>query len=432
MKKICDFFNNLSGKRIINAIFFGIGGAVISKGLLMIFNMIAARILNETLYGIYSIINNTVQTFIVFASAGLGVTLTRSVALYRDKDKEMTGIVIKTLLIFNILLSIIVSILMFVFSNYLSNILNPNYDISLYLKITSLTIFFTSLVLVLQSILQGFENFKHIALGQVLSNILMLVVGVVLTYFYGVIGTIITLLILQVLLLFCFTFVIRKILKCRNIHLKFKVNDVVKDSIKNVAIPAFLSSVFVLPVIWFTNFKFTKYNGYEQFAAFSVCLQWFNILNYLPQQLGQVKPIYTQMYDDGKFFELKSLIKKMMSFSICFSALLALVLGIGSKILLNLYGDFYSMYYISFIIMLIASVFFAVQSQFGSIFQAIGKVWICFILNVVWAVSFVISFFTTYKYGVIGYTLTYFISYAIYSLISVIYFNVIINKEKGG
>lgn len=422
MKRIERLFKNSSSKRIMNAIFFGIGGAVISKGMLMLFNMIIARMLNEKFYGIYSIINNTVQTFIIFAGAGIGVTLTREVALYKDKNKDLTGIIIKTLLIFNIILSLVVSLIMFVFSNDLSTILDSSNDISLYLKITSFTIFFTSLTLILQSILQGFEKFKSIAFGQTISNILMLLIGVILTHYYSVKGTIIALLVLQILMCICFTFNIKRILKERKIHLKFEINNDVKNSIKNIAIPAFLSSIFVIPIVWLTNFEFTKTNGYEEFAAFSVCLQWFNILNYLPQQLGQVKPIYTQLYDEKKYSELKKIVVKMMKTSICFVACIVIILGIGNKLVLGLYGSFYNGYSVPFIIMLIGSIFFAIQSQFGSVFQAIGKIWLCLILNVIWAIVFIISFYILNSNGVIGYCITYLLSYVIYSITSLICF----------
>ena len=82
---------------------------------------------------------------------------------------------------------------------------------------------------------------------------------------------------------------------------------------------------------------FTKQNGYEEFAAFSVCLQWFTILNYLPQQLGQVKPIYTQLYDDKKIKELKKVVNKMMLFSIGFAIIVAVILMFGSSIILSIY-----------------------------------------------------------------------------------------------
>ena len=53
--------NTQTKKRFFNAILFGIGGTIISKAFLMLFNVIAARILGETKYGIYSLINNTAE-----------------------------------------------------------------------------------------------------------------------------------------------------------------------------------------------------------------------------------------------------------------------------------------------------------------------------------------------------------------------------------
>lgn len=419
-----------TGKRIFMAIFFGVGGTIVSKALLMLFNVIAARLLSETKYGIYSIINNTVQTFTVFAGAGIGVTLTRYVALYRDKNKALAGIIIKTLLLFNIILSLIVAVCMFIFSVPLSHILSENLDISLYLKITSLTIFFTSFALILQSILQGFEEFKKIACYQVLSNFLMVIFGIVLTFFWGITGTVVTLMILQILMSIFFGIIIKKRVKNDEIVLKFELNDKVKEAIKIVAIPAFLASIFVVPILWITNFQFTKFNGYEEFAAFSVCLQWFTILNYLPQQLGQVKPIYTQMYDNGEIEKLKQVVKKMMKFSICFVSIVAICLVVASPILLSAYGSFYTNYKLPFIIMIISSIFFAIQSQYGSIFQAIGKIWMCLCLNVLWSVVFIFCFIFLFRLGAIGYTLSYLISYAFYSIISLICFYKIVLKKE--
>ncbi len=414
MNKIKTILSN----RFINAILFGAGGAVISKGLFLLFNIIVARILNEKQYGIYSIINNTVQTFTVFAGAGLGVTLSRYVALYREKNKNLAGISIKTLLVFNIILSLIMSLIMFIFSNAISNLLSEEVNISFYLKITSFTLFFTSVALILQSILQGFEKYKNVAVTLTITNFVTLILGIILSKYCGIIGTIVSLCILQLMLCILFTITIYKIIKEKRIPLKFEINDVMKDAIKNVALPAFLASIFVIPVLWITNFYFTKVNGYESFAAFSVCLQWFTILNYIPQQFGQVRPILTQLYDDGNKIQMKKVVKKLIYISFIFAFIAAIILMIGSGLLLKFYGKFYSEYRLPFIIILIASIFFSLQSQCGSVFQAIGKVWISFILNVIWALVFCISFFMTVNLGVLGYCLTYLISYIIYSIVS--------------
>ena len=85
-----------------------------------------------------------------------------------------------------------------------------------------------------------------------------------------------------------------------------------------------------------------------------------------------------------------------------------------------------------FIIMLLSSIFYAIQSQYGSIFQAIGKIWMCLGLNFIWAIIFIISFCVLFQYGALGYTLTYIISYLIYAIISFISFrNIVkINVKK--
>ena len=145
---------------------------------------------------------------------------------------------------------------------------------------------------------------------------------------------------------------------------------------------------------------------------------------------GQVKPIYTQLYAEGNIVEFKKVIKKMILISTGFSIIAAVVLMFGSNILLKMYGDFYLNFVLSFNIMLVASIFFALQSQYGSIFQAIGKIWTCFYLNIVWSVIFLVSFILLSKTGVIGYTITYLISYLIYTVISIIVFYKTINNIK--
>ena len=258
----------------------------------------------------------------------------------------------------------------------------------------------------------------------------MLLIGAIITKFYKIMGTIISLLLLNLVMTIFFAISIINIVKKKNIVLKFKVNETIKEAIKKVAIPAFLASIFVVPLLWVTNFIFTNKNGYEEFAAFSVCLQWFTILNYLPQQLGQVKPIYTQLYAECRLEELKKCVNKMMIFSISFGVIISIILMIISRIILKVYGEFYISYTIPFIIMLGASIFYAIQSQYGSILQAIGKIWGCFMLNMIWGVVFIICFLLLNNKGALGYSLTYLISYFIYSVISYIFFNYIVFKKN--
>lgn len=427
--KIKNYLNNNKiVKRIAMGLLLGAGGAVISKAILTIFNMVLARILSVEDYGIYSLMNNTVQTFTIFAGAGLGVTLTRYVALYREKNKDIAGTVICVLMIFNILISLFVSVLVYIFADKISILLNSNMDVTSFLKITSTTIFFTAIVSMLQGILQGFENYKSIAIIQIVSNCISFLVGIIISKIFGILGAIYSLLGLQIIIFICMFIKLFTILKNRKIKLKMSFNAIIKESILKVAIPSLLATIFVIPIMWITNFYFSSNIGLEEFAVFSVCIQWFNIVNYIPQQFGQLKPIYTQLYDGNKFKEMKRYINRIIIVTITFSTICATVFIIFKGLILRGYGEFYQSYSYSFSIMMIATILFAIQSQYGSVFQAIGKSWLCFALNVIWAISYLISFFILYRIGIVGYAYTYLISYTVYAIISTLAFYIIMRK----
>ncbi len=417
--------------RVIKAIGFGAGGAVISKGLLMLFNIVVARILSEQEYGAYSLINNTVQTFIVFAGAGIGVTLTRYAALYRRKNKKIAGTIIGTLLLINTIISFIISIIVFIFSDKIAVLLNSDINITNLLRITSATIFFTSVVSILQGLLQGFEEYKRNAIIQIVSNVFNLLIGTIVAKLFGIVGAVTSLLILQIIMFVIMQLNLHIILKNNKIKLKYKIIEEVKEAIIKITIPSFLASIFVIPLMWFTNFFFSSKIGLEEFAAFSVCVQWFNIINYIPQQFGQLKPIYTQLYDDNNFKELKKYLNKIIILTVSFSVLCTLLFILARTVILSSYGEFYTNFRLPFSIMMFTTILFAIQSQYGSVFQAIGKSWICFALNCIWAISYIILFFTLYNKGIIGYAYTYFVSYAIYAIISSIVFYITLkNREK--
>lgn len=436
MKKI---FNKIINKiknekilsRITKAIGFGAGGAVISKGLLMLFNIIIARILPEQDYGAYSLINNTVQTFIVFAGAGIGVTLTRYVALYRNKNRDIAGTIIGTLLFINIIISLIVALIVFAFADKIAMLLNSDINIINLLRITSITIFFTSVVSIMQGILQGFEEYKKNATIQIASNAVNLVIGMLIAKLFGIVGAVLSLLMLQIIMFMIMQLSLTKILKKNKIKLKYKMIEAVKEAVVKVTIPSFLASIFVIPLMWFTNFYFSSKIGLEEFAAFSVCVQWFNIINYIPQQFGQLKPIYTQLYDSNNLKELKKYLNKIIIMVVVFAIICTLIFILARRMILASYGEFYTHFGLPFAIMMIVTILFAIQSQYGSVFQAIGKSWICFILNCVWAISYIIMFFLFYDKGTIGYAYTYLISYVIYAITSsIVFYNILKSKEK--
>ena len=82
------------GLRLARGIFWSIGGATISRALMLLAMMLVARFLGKTEYGELGMIQSTVGMFGVFAGFGLGMTATKHVAEYRRKDPERAGRII--------------------------------------------------------------------------------------------------------------------------------------------------------------------------------------------------------------------------------------------------------------------------------------------------------------------------------------------------
>jgi O-antigen/teichoic acid export membrane protein len=82
------------GYRLAKGVFWSICGTVISRGLGFVASILVARLLGKVGFGEFGIIQSTVGMFGVFAGFGLGVTATRYVAEYRDKDPDKAGRII--------------------------------------------------------------------------------------------------------------------------------------------------------------------------------------------------------------------------------------------------------------------------------------------------------------------------------------------------
>jgi len=417
-----------SYRRVSKAIIFGVGGAVSSRVLMMLTTVVVARVLSKDLYGKYSLINSTVQLFVLFAGMGIGATLNRYTALYYKSDKKKVGQIITTLYIFTILLSLALSVTLFIISKSISLWTTNNIELTGYFRLTAGTVFFTAISSIEQSILQGMEKYKTNAKIQIITCMISLIFSSIFVFLLNLKGSIIALLLTQILNFVLLRKAVKKELEINNIQLEICFNNEIKDAILHFTIPSFISSIFVLPVTWLNNMLLVKYSGFSEMAIFSIALQWFTILTYIPNQLGQVRPIYTDYYARNKKSELKNIIYKLTGYSTGLVVIISLGILIFGRYILLMYGSSYVNNYLIFAIMILTSVIVASQSQVGALIQASGKMWLGFFLNIIWAFILYISFYFMRDLGSLGYAIAYSISYAVHTINSFIVLFVILRR----
>lgn len=410
-------FNTNLSRRVFRAVAFGVGGSVLSRVFMMLANMAASRILGKDLYGQFSLINSTVLTFITFSSVGINSTITRYVALNRD-DREAIGKSIGSLGALSIVLSLIISVALFFASRSISIWVAETEELVPYFQLTSLAVLFAALASICQGILVGLERFKESAKVQVYGNLAFLIGVVLFSPMLGVNGAILALLLSYLYQLVHLFLINRKILKMLGAIIQIRMDEELARILVSYTLPSYLAGISVTPAIWYTNSLLTKTAGYASFAVFSIAHTWMHILVFIPSQLGQMKPIYTDLYRQGRYHELYSMLKKTTLVSSLLIVPFALLGVLFSDFILLLYGISDSSGKMVFTIMLATSIVINSQSQIGFFFQAIGKMWLGFLVNSVWVVVFIFSYHLMLDKGSVGLALAYLVSYINHTFLS--------------
>ena len=122
---INKYFNNKTIISFINGTIWNLLGALFSRGILFFLTIVAARILEVETFGKFGIIKSTVNTYVLFASFGLGITATKYVSEFFGTDNDKVQKIIFLTKWFAILTSGFTFTLFLFFSGYISsNVLN--------------------------------------------------------------------------------------------------------------------------------------------------------------------------------------------------------------------------------------------------------------------------------------------------------------------
>ena len=422
--------NDEINNRILQALTFSFIGSGLSKASILLASILFSRILGRELYGQYSLVNNTINTFVTFASVGVGSTIYRYSSIYRDQNKSKCGHYIGSLTLICSIVSSLISILVVLYSNEISNWISKDVNISSYIKIASIIIFLISVGTMFQNILLGFEKYKNIAVNDVVYGILELIIGCFLSIKFGILGAIFALLIARTIYLLSMFVSSKKIIAKEQISITYKLDKNILFAFKSMALPSFFAGLLVMPVSWYLNVRLVQVAGYGDLAVYSVSAQWVTIITYITSQFNRVKPIYTNLIARKDYSKFKRVLKKMVLISSLIGGGLAVICAIFSDVIMSFYGTTYIEYVNVFRIMMIATFFITIQSQLVSVFEASGHMWLGFLLNLIWAFNIIVLFFFFDKYGVFGYSCSYMLSYVIHSILSWICVVKLINNEK--
>ncbi len=373
--KIRGLIQALKKNKLFTDSFWAVFGNGIGQLFLLIAGIVIARILGKDLYGEYGIVKTNMFYMAGFATFGLVYSSTKFIAQYINKDSSKILCIIKTSTGITILFSVIIALLIIIFSRPLAIFLEVP-DLSDVFKFLSLVIVFKAVCSTGTGILSGLGEFKLIARNSLLSGILMFILSIPLTYYGGLKGSLFTLALSQL-----FNAIINYIAIYRNCRCLSNLHDIgcIRELVK-FSVPIALQEISFAICNWFAITILTKLSSVGEVGIYSATAQWNAVVLFIPGLLANVILSHFSASVDDKE-EHKSTVKKtLLMYLICTIIPFLFVYSL-SGVITSLYGPAFSDMRDVLNLLIFATIPICCSDVFKAELLALGKPWLLFSLR---------------------------------------------------
>ncbi len=386
---------------------------------MLVATVLVARMLGQTTYGEYGMIQSTLfGMFGVFAGFGLGLTATKHVAEYCRSDPDRAGRIIGLSGLIAVATGGAMGMAVLIFAPWLAGHLLNAPHLTGVLRIGALILFINALNGAQTGALSGFEAFRTITHVNLLAGLLSFPILVCGAWFGGLTGAVWALAVNLGFNWLLNHLALRR--EARRFGVPFTVQHCRREwpVLWRFSLPAVLTGSMVGPINCLCAAMLVhRANGYSEMGVFSAANQWYAALLFLPGVLGGVVlPVLSEQYGrDDKKRSAKTLI-----FAIKVNILLMLPLilaaGIASPYIMGLYGEGFRSGWPTLVVVLLTAALIAVQSPVVQILAASGNMWLWFLMNLGWALTFVVGTFLLVDLGSLGLALSRGIAGAVHSI----------------
>lgn len=160
-------------------------GTILSTLFVFIYRLLFARYFESIEYGIFSLSVTILSILTIIGTMGLNEGLSRQISFYigRNKKKNIRTI-IRVSLIYGLLFSSVISIILYLFSEFFSSLLFHDQNFTYVIKIIALTIPFYVEISILNSIFRGYQRVKeNVIFIDILKNLLFIIFLLIIIYY---------------------------------------------------------------------------------------------------------------------------------------------------------------------------------------------------------------------------------------------------------
>ncbi len=368
-------------------------GAVLAQGSSLAASIVAARLLGKEQFGRYGMIQSTIGMLGTFAGLGLGVTATKYVAEFRDRDPERAGRIIALSWAIAIAFSGVIAVGLFVFAPFLAARTLADANLTGGLRIGCALLFLNAFNGAQFGAFSGFEAFRAIARINLARGILGLPLTVAGVYFWQIDGAIWALVVTSAITCVLSQVLLQRKCTAYRMHPRFSTAWAECRVLWTFSTPAFLSGILVGPAIWAANtILVNQPSGYSEMGVLSAATQWRNAIGFIPGVLGQFAlPLLANLNGEQDLHRYGKALRWNLILTAVASTAVALPIALGSFQIMRLYGRSFQNGAWVLAVSAVTAVVSSVNSVVGTAILSSRSVWIGFVFNAMWATTFIIG-----------------------------------------
>lgn len=391
-------------------VFWSLTGAVISRGLTLTASIACARLLGKTGFGELGIIQSTVGTFGIFAGLGLGLTATKYVAEFREKDAAKAGRILALSGVAATVSGVLMAFLLIVLAQYLATNTLGAPQLARPLVAGAGLVFFGALNGAQTGALAGFEAFQRIAkvnVGAGLSSFPLIVVGV---WRWGLIGAVWGMVAALALNWILNNYALRK--ECARAGVTYDFAGCQREwrVLLQFSLPAFLASIVVGPALWICNALLVHQpNGYAQLGLYTAADRWRLLILFVPTSMfGMVVPVLSNLYGSENESSFRRVFRANLWLSFCLALAPALLISALALPIMSLYGMSFRSGWPILIVLACAAIPEAISCIYMARLICAQRMWWRFVLDLQLAcVLLLLAWCWIPRWGAVGLAMAY-------------------------
>ena len=405
-------------RRLANGAFWGGVASIGTRAFTLIGTFLLARVLGKDGFGEYGIINSTLAMIAGMAGLGIGATVIKYVAEFKEKDPVRVGRILALSTLVTLTSAAIYGGFFLLFAPWLATKTLAASHLAPMLQISAISLVLGLINTVQGASLTGCESFRFLSFVNIIQSLTQSVLVLAGAWLWGITGAVLmTAVAMLITVVITRWFIIKE---WRRFGIIFQWHDAWKEwrILLKYSLPTFLSGLSVGPVVWGCNALLAnRADGYAQLGVLNAANQWQSAIQFLPSLLGSaLLPIMSEKYGNGDAVGCIRVMKKMMLMTTVIVVPITFAICLISPWIMRGYGSSFVSGFWTLCLSIITAALLAIMTPVGQYIGAIGQMWVGFWMNTGWGICMLTASWFMVKWGAEGLAGARFIAYMFHSV----------------